>query len=93
MKSLIFAVKFIPINLLIIFDKNEIKLNSKNHNLFVNKIIEINKILRSQKIIIKGLDEVIYILKKQKFHSTSNLRYFKSNFGRELFYISLIKNL
>jgi hypothetical protein len=73
--------------------KNEIELNSKNYNLFLNKLIEINKILKLQKIIIKGLDEVVYILKKRKFLGASNLKYFKSNFGRELFYISLIKNL
>ena len=78
------------LNLLI---QNENALNSKNYNLFLNKLIEINKLLKSNKIILKGIDEVIDILRKKNFFKTPKLKDFKANFGRELFYISLIKNL
>lgn len=78
------------LNLLI---QNENALNSKNYKLFLNKLIEIHKLLKSNKIILKGIDEVINVLRKKKFFGASKLKYFKSNFGRELFYISLIKNL
>ena len=73
--------------------QNENALNSKNYKLFLNKLIEIHKLLKSNKIILKGIDEVINVLRKKKFFGASKLKYFKSNFGRELFYISLIKNL
>ncbi len=78
------------LNLLI---QNENALNSKNYKLFLNKLIEINKLLKSNKIILKGIDEVIDILRKKNFFKTPKLKDFKANFGRELFYISLIKNL
>ena len=78
------------LNLLI---QNEKALNPKNYKLFLNKLIEINKLLKSNKINLKGIDEVIDILRKKNLFRASKLKYFKANFGRELFYISLIKNL
>tara|TARA_B100000886_G_scaffold321614_1_gene263959 strand:- start:562 stop:1704 length:1143 start_codon:yes stop_codon:yes gene_type:complete len=78
------------LNLLI---QNENALNPKNYKLFLNKLVEINNLLKSNKIILKGIDEVIDILRKKNFLRVSKLKYFKANFGRELFYISLIKNL
>ena len=71
----------------------EKKLTPENFKKFVNKFKEINNTIRENNIKIKGLQEVENILKNKKFHMTRNLKYFKFNFGRELFYISLIKNL
>ena len=71
----------------------EKKLTFENDKKFLNKFKEIHKIIKKNNIRIKGLNEIENILKNKKFHVTQNLKYFKYNFGRELFYISLIKNL
>lgn len=71
----------------------EKKLTRENFKKFENKFKEINNTIRMNNIKMKGLQEIENILKNKKFHMTQNLKYFKSNFGRELFYISLIKNL
>ena len=71
----------------------EKKLNNVTYNKFFYKFNEILKILKKNNIKIKGLDEIKNILKRKKFYQVQNSKSFKFNFGRELFYISLIKNL
>ena len=71
----------------------EKKLDNEKYTKFNKKFTEIYNILIRNNIKIKGLKEIKNILKKKEFYKTQNLKNFKFNFGRELFYISLIKNL
>lgn len=72
---------------------NELKPTPKKYDAFLSTLIKINKNLKKSNIVNQGFLEVINYLKKKDFNSVKHSKYFKYNFGRELFYLSLIKNL
>ena len=79
------------LNLLI---KYENKKNTKNKNLFIKKLENLLFFIKKiNKFEIKSLTEVIKLLKSGKISTNKikNLKKFKYLFGRELFYLSVLK--